>query len=365
MIAITTEEKLNERVKELTCLYTISAILRSGDNIESLMPEILKLVKNAWRFSDEAICELQLDNHYMISKPLSDQSVWQEAEITFFDMPNGFIKVHYNATKYKKSDFLDEERRLLRAVALEISRFYENKITKEKVLELQTGMRRVDRLSILGEITAGIAHELNTPLGNILGFAELIKERTTDKQILQDIDKVINASIFSREIVKKLMFFSCEMPYNMEFIKIKPVVEQALRFLEPNFSKAGTNFKFQIADDLLEAQFDSIQFTQVLVNLLVNAIYVSPLGGVVSIDISNDSTNYFIEITDEGKGIPDDVGEKIFEPFFTTKPFGEGTGLGLSVAHGIIKSHRGEITTAQNIPTGTIFRIKLPIKNQV
>ena len=365
MIPISTEEKLNERVKELTCLYKISSILLTGDDIQSTMPEILEVVKNAWRFCDDAIVELQLDNHYMVSRPLYAATVWQEAEITFFDMPNGFIKVHYDRGKFTDAYFLIDEQKLLQAVALEISRFYENKITKEKVLELQSGMRRVDRLSILGEITAGIAHELNTPLGNILGFAELIKERTNDKQIIQDIEKVINASIFSREIVKKLMFFSCEMPYNMEFIKVMPVVDQALRFLAPNFAKAGLTYKFNIKNEQLEAQIDSVQFTQVLFNLLVNAIYASPVDGLITVNIDNDDANYFIEIADEGSGIPEEIREKIFEPFFTTKPFGEGTGLGLSVAHGIVKSHRGEITATANHPTGTIFRIKLPITNHV
>lgn len=214
---------------------------------------------------------------------------------------------------------------------------------------------------ILGEITAGIAHELNTPLGNILGFAELIASRTEDKQIKADISKIIQSAIYSREVVKKLMFFACEMPQNMEVIKIKPVIEQALVMLGPMFKKEEISHTFSIKDPEVSARLDSIQLSQVLFNLLMNAIYVSPKNGKIDVKVKNDEDFLYIEIADEGPGIDKKIRSRIFEPFFSTKPIGEGTGLGLSVVHGIVKSHRGNITTFENKPKGTVFQVKLQL----
>jgi signal transduction histidine kinase len=95
---------------------------------------------------------------------------------------------------------------------------------------------------------------------------------------------------------------------------------------------------------------------------LINAIYISPENSKISVEVSSTSSYFILEIKDEGPGIPADLKSKVFEPFFTTKPIGEGSGLGLSVVHGIIKSHHGEICTFDNNPKGTIFQIKLPLK---
>lgn len=363
MSITSTEEKLIERVKELTCLYQLSSIFLNGGSFDKMLPKIISTVKQAWRFSDDAIVELQIDKISIVSSPLPETTHFQAAIISLPDSNKSYIKVHYDAQKYGAGDFIEDEFHLLQVVAAEIGRFYEINASKDQIIKLESGLRRIDRLNILGEITAGIAHELNTPLGNILGFGELIKMRSTDNQITNDIEKVINAAIYSREIVKKLMFFSCEIPYNMEVINIKQAVEQALKFLDPNFKKGGLSYTFEIQNSNLTAQIDSVQFTQILFNVIVNAIYASPVGSLIKIAIHNDDEFYFTEIADEGTGITETTHEKIFEPFFTTKPFGEGTGLGLSVVHGIIKSHKGEISVSANLPKGTIFKIKLPIKN--
>ena len=100
--------------------------------------------------------------------------------------------------------------------------------------------------------------------------------------------------------------------------------------------------------------------TQVVFNILINSIYFAPPGTAINVEVTNDSSTFTLNIADMGPGISNDDKIKIFEPFFTTKPFGEGTGLGLSVVHGIIKSHRGTIRVLDNIPKGTMFEIQLP-----
>jgi len=363
-ISISTEEKLKERIKELTCLYDISTAIIKANSIQETLQEIVKILKVAWRFSEAVIVELKFDNQYLKTDLIPEKTVYQTNNLSVNENIVGFVKIHYPSPQFSQDHFLIDEQKLLNMACLEISAFIEKKINIEKEIILKRSIERVDRLSILGEITAGIAHELNTPLGNILGFAELINEQSTNKQISNDISKIINAAIYSREIVKKLMFFSCEMPQNMELVLIKPIISEALLLLGPNLKKAGISYQLIFEDDTLKAQIDNIQLTQVLFNILLNSIYASPKESIILIHVYNDNENFYIEIRDEGTGIPEEIKPKIFEPFFTTKPIGEGSGLGLSVVHGIIKSHKGDIFATDNQPNGTLFQIRLPLNSK-
>lgn len=357
------EEKLQERIKELTCLYDISLALLKSLSVEETLDEIISILKKAWLFSHDAIVELEYRDHKSFTANLPNKTIFQVQNLVAYKENLGFIKVHYPSEKYLQQHFLEDEQRLLDMACMEIGIFLEKNIAAAKEAKLKRSIERVDRLSILGEITAGIAHELNTPLGNILGFAELINEHNTDKQTANDISKIINAAIYSREIVKKLMFFSCEMPQYIKLVKIKPIFEEALSLLGPSFKKAGISYEMYFENNELEAQIDTIQLTQVLFNILINSVYASPKESLLSINVKSDLENFYIKISDEGIGIPEVIKPKIFEPFFTTKPVGEGSGLGLSVVHGIIKSHKGDIIATDNSPKGTIFTIRLPLNS--
>ncbi|MGM0934370.1 MAG: sensor histidine kinase [Bacteroidota bacterium] len=360
---ISVEEKLQERIKELSCLYKVSSAIREhNDSVEDTIEAIIHILKNAWRFPDLATVEIKIEKQLKSTNQIPEKSHFQESKIKIFNKEIGFIRVHYPSTDLSLAHFMIEEQRLLDKVAYEITLFLERQHVKHQEELIRQTASRNDRLSILGEITAGIAHELNTPLGNILGFAEFIESRTKDKQIKKDAEKIIKAAIHSREVVKKLIFFSCEMPQNIQLTEIKPVVTQALDLMKPNFKKAKINYELSIQDPELKMKIDPIQLTQVLFNLLINAIYHSPKDSMITIKIKNDDLNLFLEIADEGSGISPEDKTRIFEPFFTTKPLGEGSGLGLSVVHGIIKSHQGEIEALDNSPRGTLFKIRLPIK---
>lgn len=363
MLEISTEEKLKERIKELSCLYDISKTTSTNTTCsESVLKEICEIVKIAWRFSNDSIVELKYNDFYFVTSTLPKGTIFQTSPIFIFEKEAGFVKVHYPSDS--DAFFLEEEeQQLLDKVALEIGNYIEKNHVREREKQLQRSVERIDRLSILGEITAGIAHELNTPLGNILGFAELINEQNIDRQVTQDVSKIINAAIYSREIVKKLMFFSCEMPQNMEIVSIKPIVVEALSLLGPNFKKAQVSYELIFDNPELKAQIDNIQLTQVLFNILINSIYVAPENSSITVKVTDDASNFYIEIADEGSGIPEEIKSRIFEPFFTTKPIGEGSGLGLSVVHGIVKSHRGDITALDNHPKGTIFQVRLPLNS--
>ena len=362
MFPTTTKENLKERIKELECLYEISTIINQNyDDVNSIFEAVVLSLKKAWRFPYNAIVELKIEDRLFLTDTLPEETVFQYAKIITYKQELGYVKVHYPTPQFKQENFLQEELILLFTIANEINAFYEKHLSREREALLKQNAARVDRLSILGEITAGIAHELNTPLGNILGYAELILQNKLEEQTKQDLIKITNAAIYSREIVKKLMFFSCEMPYSMEILEIKPIVTQVLAFLEPKFSKQRVNHILDFENSTLKAQLDNVQFSQVLFNILLNSLYVSPKGSTIKISVTNDATYFYIEIADEGSGISDELKAIVFDPFYTTKPLGEGTGLGLSVVHGIIKSHKGDIKISDNKPKGAIFTIMLPL----
>lgn len=358
---VPTEEKLKERVKELTCLYEISkTISRPNYKENEVLNKIIKSTKKAWKFSSDAIVEIQLPNKNLSTSEIKENTVFQISTIYISNNNAGYIKVHY-PNQYSANDFLEEEQKLLDTIAFEIGNYIEKFQNLEKKQILMRTIERRDRLSILGEMTAGIAHELNTPLGNILGYAELIKSSNTDPEIDLDITTVINSVIYCREIVKKLMFFSCEMPQQLQVQEIKPIVTFALSFLRPNFQEKNIKTELIFKNDIISAKVDSVQLTQIFFNLIINAIYASVKNGIIKIIIDNDEKDLSISVTDQGIGISDTIKKKIFEPFFTTKPINDGSGLGLSVVHGIVKNHNGEITVLDNTPAGTIFTVKIPL----
>jgi signal transduction histidine kinase len=357
-----TEEKLKERVKELTCLFEISKLISRSENINEItLKKIISSIKKAWRFNKDATVEIQIEGYNLLTSKISKKSIFQISYIRGKDFKTGFIKVHYPAHMYTKKSFLKDEKKLLNNAAFEIANYIDKFKNIEKEARLIRTTERLGRLSILGEMTAGIAHELNTPLGNILGFAELIKEQNTNDEIDSDLEIVINSVIYCREIVKKLMFFSCEIPQQLKPEKIKPIITFVFSFLKQNFQQKNIKSELVFKNDDIIARVDSVQITQVLFNLLINAINASPEKSRIRTIVENDDNDLIITIEDHGVGIPDEIKQNIFEPFFTTKAMNEGLGLGLSVVHGIIKNHNGKISIKDNIPNGIIFTVQIPL----
>lgn len=360
---MTIENDLKERIKELTCLYEVSSIIVNNDykELDKTLYSIALSVRRALQFNDDTIVEIHSGPFHLISSALPRKSVTIESDIKIFNEPKGFIIIHYPANKFKKEDFLKEEIILLKTVAVNIGDLLERAAIRENEAVVKRKMEHADRLSILGEITAGIAHELNTPLANILGFAELLKNKENlDLQNAKDIDKIINSAIYSREVVKKLMFFACEMPQNMTEVNIVPVVTEAMNLLESTLTKNEIRYTLQLPKEEVLLKVDTIQLTQVIFNLVLNAIYFSPKNGMIILKMTQTPNKIILKIADEGPGINPENTIKIFQPFFTTKGVGNGSGLGLSVVHGIIKGHRGSIDYKPNTPTGSIFTITFP-----
>jgi signal transduction histidine kinase len=354
-----TEKALKERIKELTCLYEVSSIIVNAD-VEQ-MQETLNAIAFSLKkgFQHPKHTEIAITTSISsIETGVGNEAINLSSEIRVFNKTNGAIVA---SLKNDKSSFLIEEKHLLDSVALKIGNLLERIEIQQNETSLKRQMERSDRLSILGEITAGISHELNTPLANILGFAELLKnDLSKDKHLSEDLDKIIQNAIFSREVVKKLMFFACEMPQEMQQVNIVPSIKNAVALLDASFRKAEVKYIVKIEEEKLFLRADTIQLTQIIFNLIINAIYFSPKNGLITIEALQSNNDVIFKISDEGSGIPEALLEKIFQPFFTTKPTGDGSGLGLSVVHGIVASHGGSIIAENNLEKGATFTVRLP-----
>ncbi|MCK4341367.1 MAG: hypothetical protein KAY37_06560 [Phycisphaerae bacterium] len=228
--------------------------------------------------------------------------------------------------------------------------------------QLHQQLIHADRLATIGQLAAGVAHELNEPLGSILGFAQLAKKcPELPSPAEQDIEKIVTASLYAREVIKKLMVFARQMPPRSTRVDLIQVVEDALYFLEAQCAKKDIEVVRELAPGMPEITADPAQLKQVLVNLVVNATQAMPHGGTLTVSTRSSGSSVFLDVKDTGIGMSKETLEKVFLPFFTTKDVNEGTGLGLAVVHGIVTSHGGSIDVESQVGQGTRFEIRLPL----
>ena len=217
-------------------------------------------------------------------------------------------------------------------------------------------------MATIGHLSAGVAHEINEPLGGILGFAQLAKKGPAVKEsTARDLDKIIASCLQAREIVSKLKLFARQAPLQKTGVSLAEVVEDACSLVEGRCSDEGIDIVADFDAELSNVHADSIQLKQVLTNLAVNAMQAMPEGGTLRITTRLDGKMAVIEVEDTGIGMAENVVKEAFNPFFTTKDVGEGTGLGLSVVHGIIIAHGGTIEVESDVGEGAKFTIRLPL----
>ena len=236
-------------------------------------------------------------------------------------------------------------------------------------------LRHADRLKTVGTLSAGLAHELGTPLNVIAMRSKMIEEGEVTGDEARD-----NAAIIGQQterisrIIEQLMDFARVGSLQKEVMRVSTVVERAMELVQPIAEKKNIEMTFETGNADLVGEIDSDQFAQVLTNLLVNAMHACDEEGGGTVGVVVDEIERLdpeeddqqlrsyvgVEVRDDGVGIADEDLDQIFEPFFTTKPVGEGTGLGLSVSYGIVREHGGWIEVDSEAGEGTTFTVVLP-----
>jgi two-component system, NtrC family, sensor kinase len=272
----------------------------------------------------------------------------------------GIIRVFFDQLR----NFSEEELDFLEAVAeqsalaLDKARFIEAQESRYNHLVIQT-----EKLTALGRMAAGIAHEINNPMGGILVYATLLMEEVPEEgPIREGLDIIAQETLRCKRIIQELLDFSRERPLLKEMADLNSVMEKALRILENEFKLRKIKLEKKLSPDLSPAFLDVNQIQQVFMNILINAVEATPEKGKVKVSTrpGPGGETVIAEIKDNGCGISSENLAKVFEPFFSTKE--KGTGLGLSVSFGIIQNHQGQIDVSSLPGSGTHFSITLPVQ---
>jgi len=357
---------LIERNKELTCLYEIAKIVAQS---EKTLPEVLKAVVSAlppaFHYPNNACARIRLDDLTVVTDAFAKSPYKIRERLMIEGRVRGAVEVFYREPHPGEDDpgdhFLPEERKLLKTIARQSAVMIETKLTGEKKIELENQLRHADRLAKIGQLTAGVAHELNEPLAGILGFAELAAKKIDSPDIvLRYLDRIIQSCLHAREIIRKMILFGGPAPPRREKVNVNHLITEGVAFISPRFEKSGIRFRCVLNPALPMIIADPSQITQVIVNLVINAIHAMPEGGDVIITTREADDAVQILVQDTGVGMEPHIVEQIFLPFFTTKDVDKGTGLGLSVVHGIVSSHGGAIAVSSKKGEGATFTLSLP-----
>jgi len=362
------EMELRERIKELTCLYKISELSRQPDiSLKKIIQGVVELLPPAWRYPEKTCAKIVFDGISYASPNFHQSGNRLSASITVAGETRGRVEVVYSDgdSDLKKSVFLKEERNLIDTVAVQIALIIERKEAEKEKAKLNEQLRHADRLATIGTLASGVAHEINEPLANILGFAQLVKKCPDLPEVAKDdVEKIEKASLRAREIVKKLLFFARQEPPKKTAVNLNKIVEDGLYLYRGLCERRDIELVSCLCEQAPELIADPAQLHQVLVNLVVNAIDAIPQQGKITVKTSLKDDHALLSVEDTGAGMKEDVLKQIFVPFFTTKDVGHGTGLGLPVVYGIVTAHNGSIDVESEPGGGTKFEIRIPTGKQ-
>ena len=256
--------------------------------------------------------------------------------------------------------FKDEKNRMVSVLCIA------RDMTEQKRLENQ--LINTEKMASMGTLAAGVAHELNNPLGVILGFTDLLLEKSEkESQAYQDLKTIERHSLHCKQVVENLLSFARQGEGLSAYCDIYDAIHEIIGVVSHSMEMNHIEIKLHLSPGLPKVKGDARQMQQVFLNLINNAAAAMPGGGILEIGagLDKDPSRVRITVCDNGHGIKSDYIENIFDPFFTTKPEGEGTGLGLFVSHGIVTRYEGTITCESStedrpqMPRGTLFTVIL------
>jgi signal transduction histidine kinase len=295
------------------------------------------------------------------------QEAWEEGIRMMLDLPLsigdhvvGIIRIYFTENRELSREELNFVVSIAEqsALAIEKARLIESQ--KSRYDHLAT---RTEKLSALGRMAAGIAHEINNPLAGILLYStNLSKKVPKDGPLKEGLDIVIHETIRCKSIIQELLEFSREREPEKTLSNINSVIEKALSILENEFRLHYIDLDKDLSSQMPDALLDVNQIEQVLVNLLLNAIESIEEHGRITIRsrLTADERCLEVQITDTGCGISSEDMNRVFDPFFSTKI--KGTGLGLAVSYGIIQNHQGNILVSSEPGEGSTFTIAIPFR---
>ncbi|HEV2118164.1 MAG TPA: GAF domain-containing protein [Terriglobales bacterium] len=280
------------------------------------------------------------------------------------EQPMGVLGV----SSRKERDFTATDEKLLIAIGRQLATTIEKIRLYEETTRAYDDLRRTqeqllqsEKMSAIGQLIAGVAHELNNPLTAILGYAQLLEGEPMEERCLDFVRKLLKQAQRTHRLVQNLLSFARQRTPQKIPVDLRRVVDDSLALREYDFKRGNIAVQREIAEELPAVTADPHQLEQVFLNIINNAVDAMlemERGGVLTVRVYGENGAVCVEFCDTGRGISDP--KRIFDPFYTTKPVGKGTGLGLSICYGILKEHGGEIE-ARNVPEGgAALLVRLP-----
>jgi two-component system NtrC family sensor kinase len=358
------QRELQERVKELTCLYGVARLAERGElPLNELLRGIADLLPPACRFPEVARARVVLDDQDYPTAGFAPGADRLRAPLVVGGRERGLVEVVYldRRPPADEGPFLAEERHLLDGVAREVAAILDRRESLAERARLERQLLRADRLATVGQLAAGVAHELNEPLAAILGFAQLA-QATPDVPpgVAADLAKIVQACLHAREVVRKLRLFARQLPEERIHVRLNDVIRDNTYLFASRCGREGIELVQELAPDLPPVVGNPGQLGQVLLNLVVNALQAMTPGGRLTLRTEAQGERVALVVEDTGEGMSEDVLDQIFVPFFSTKDVDRGVGLGLAVVHGIVSAHGGTIVAESRPGAGSRFTVRFP-----
>lgn len=369
--------RLGERVKELRLLHEAAHLLQHANGVDRLLlSELAARMPAAWFHADDARARIACGGLEATSPGWTATPWIQTAAFSTSSGP-GVLQVAYRHEHPAADEgpFLREERALIDSLAEMLRSHVERHVVEQRRQVVEDQLRQAQKMDALGTLAGGIAHDFNNILAAIRGYGELaLLDAPPGGALRESIDEILKACVRARELVRRILLFSQGQQSTLEVMPLGPVVDEALQLLRATLPPR-IEIRFHAAPHLPPVRADATQVHQVVMNLGTNAAYaMREDGGILSVelgavDVETEAAGFAAElkpgrylrlrVTDTGCGMRPEIRERLFEPFFTTKGQA-GTGLGLSVVHGIVRDHGGTISVTSEPGAGSRFDVHLP-----
>lgn len=361
------ETALRGRVKELTCLHELSHLIEQADlSVESFLRRAVNLLPRAF-FSPDLVCaRITLDDRQYFT-PDFQNTPWKHTVPIFVGSePAGQVELCYlePGPADKSQPFSMEECSLVRTVAEHVGHVIERRRATDALDASRDQLLQAERLASVGTLSAGIAHEINNPIGMMLLAAQsamrLKDHPDGDEVVTRALKSVIDNAKRCGRIVTSLLQFARQEPTEKWPGDLNPIVERAVELIADYIDGQRTKVTLDLGQDLPQVQANPLEIEQVLINLIRNAAEADEAGVEVRISTTRTAQGVRLAVQDNGPGMTAEQRTHLFDPFFTTRRNRGGTGLGLSIVHGIISQHRGTIRVESRLGYGSTFIIDLP-----
>jgi CheY-like chemotaxis protein len=372
------EQMVQERTKELRCLYNISNLIEKPDlSFEEVLQGIVNYIPSAMPHPDDTYVRITSGDHEFTTDQFCETASKQSSSIVVNGKQKGVLDIFLSQHQSDDICYLKKQNDFIFNIINKVEKVIERIETKEEKKKLEAQLFQSQKMESLGLLAGGIAHDFNNILFAIQGNIQItLYSLSEDSPLRSHLDEAMKALNRAKEMVKHILAFSRQSEAEKKPVKVQFIIKEVVRLLNSSIPSTITIHQ-NIDSDAGPVYADPSQIHQILMNLATNAFHAMENDGghfelnLDQVEISSDELTIHpdiqqgkyikLTISDTGQGINPEIMGKIFDPYFTTKAIGKGSGLGLSIVHGIVKNHRGAITVYSQPGKGTVFTILLPV----